>query len=153
LKSEFPDISLTLVGDGPQKKSLIELAKIKEIEDSTDFTGAVYDDEQLAKLFLKSQVYVLAGMGGLSINEAMCYSLPIICSICDGTEKHLVYEGKNGLYFESDNLSSLTETIRIMLADSNKCQKMGLESLKTIKQDINEHLVVAKYIECFSLLK
>ena len=55
--------------------------------------------KRLAKCFMKAQVYVLAGMGGLSINEAMCYSLPIVCSVCDGTEKHLVYENKNGHFF------------------------------------------------------
>lgn len=153
LTASFDDVTLTVVGDGPEKKALEQHAKKNGIAERVNFVGAIYDDHELAKLFLKAHIYVLAGMGGLSINEAMCYGLPVICSICDGTEKHLVFEGVNGSYFESDDLQSLTKVIGILLKDESKCDLMGIESIRIVKQEINEKVVVNKYIECFSMLK
>jgi len=55
-----------------------------------------------------SSVYVLAGMGGLSINDAMAYGLPVICSVCDGTERDLVTHHGNGLFFRENNVVDLS---------------------------------------------
>ena len=52
------------------------------------FEGSVYDPVRLGQYFLSSQIFVQPGMGGLAINEAMCFGKPIICSICDGTERN-----------------------------------------------------------------
>lgn len=66
--------------------------------DSIRFIGAVYDPEKLGAYMNESTVYVLAGMGGLSINDAMTYGMPVLCSVCDGTERDLVIDGKNGFF-------------------------------------------------------
>ncbi|ETK12582.1 hypothetical protein T235_08430 [Tannerella sp. oral taxon BU063 isolate Cell 8/11] len=95
----YRDSELVIVGDGPEKDALIKRAIDLGLRDKIIFTGAVYDLIELAQYMNESSVYVLAGMGGLSINDAMCFSLPIICSVCDGTEKDLVFEGENGFFF------------------------------------------------------
>lgn len=149
LKRKFPNISLTIVGGGEEKDSLVTLTNQLNISDNVIFKGAIYDEKELSKCFLKAHVYVLAGMGGLSINEAMCHSLPIICSICDGTEKHLVFEGENGSYFESDNLDSLVLAIERVIANPELRLSYGKESRRIIEEEINENVVVQKYLECF----
>ena len=45
-----------------------------------------------------SNIFVLPGTGGLAINEAMAYGLPVICSEADGTEKDLVIKVERGQY-------------------------------------------------------
>lgn len=149
LKESFPQIKLTIVGNGPEMDSLKDLAEKLEVHARIEFTGAIYDTVELSKRFLAAKVYVLAGMGGLSINEAMCYSLPIVSSICDGTEEHLVFENRNGKIFESDNLDSLIAAIHYILEDKERSDQMGVESRKIVEFDINEHLVVERYHDCF----
>ena len=99
LAPEYVEAELVIVGDGPELESLKDQASKLGLMSKISFVGAIYDPLVLGKYMDDSTVYVLAGMGGLSINEAMCYSLPIICSVCDGTEKDLVVDGENGFYF------------------------------------------------------
>ena len=92
---------------------------------------------------------MLAGMGGLSINEAMCFGKPVICSVADGTEKRLVREGYNGYYFESGSVTSLVSTIEKMFLDPAQIQLMGQRSKEIIQQEINIHTVLGNYMEAF----
>ena len=133
----YRDSELVIVGDGPEKDALIKRAIDLGLRDKIIFTGAVYDLIELAQYMNESSVYVLAGMGGLSINDAMCFSLPIICSVCDGTEKDLVFEGENGFFFKEDDVADLTEKLNWILSDLPRAAQMGEKSLQIIKERVN----------------
>ena len=90
----FPDAELVIVGDGPEREALEKQARDLGIDSRVVFAGEIYDNSLIARYMLASSVYILAGMGGLSINDAMTFSLPVICSVCDGTEWDLVYNGR-----------------------------------------------------------
>lgn len=150
LISKYPDIELVIIGKGEEEENLKNLVKTKKLESKVIFKGAIYDEEVLAKEMLSSDIYVLAGMGGLSINEAMCHELPIVCSVCDGTEKHLVFDDINGKIFIPDNIQSLTDAIDSILKDPAKKLEMGKASLKIIKENINVETVVNGYKKAFS---
>jgi glycosyltransferase involved in cell wall biosynthesis len=98
---------------------------------------------------LGAGIYVLAGMGGLSINEAMCFGKPVICSVADGTEKRLVKEGMNGHYFESGSLEDLVDKITLLFHEPEKISSMGLASREIIEKEINIHTVLGNYMEAF----
>ena len=133
----YRDSELVIVGDGPERESLIKRAIDLGLRDKILFTGAVYDPIELAQYMNESSVYVLAGMGGLSINDAMCFSLPIICSVCDGTEKDLVMDGANGFFFKEDDVADLAEKLNWMLSDLSMAIRMGEKSLQIIKERAN----------------
>ena len=152
LKTKFPKIELIVIGNGPEEQNLKTQTENLKITENVKFIGGVYDMAILGQYFMSSTVYILAGMGGLSINEAMCYNLPVICSEADGTEKKLVKEGQNGLYFENGNLESLTSKINQMLSDLEKTKKMGDKSLEIIENEVNIHTVLAKYLEAFEFV-
>jgi glycosyltransferase involved in cell wall biosynthesis len=92
---------------------------------------------------------VLAGMGGLSINDAMCYELPVICSVCDGTEKDLVEDGKNGYFFREDDADDLAAKIIMLLSNNDKRKQMRKESLRIIREKININTVAENYYLVF----
>ena len=137
IAKRFRDSELVIIGDGPEKDTLIRRAIDLGLRDKILFTGAVYDPIELAQYMNESSVYVLAGMGGLSINDAMCFSLPIICSVCDGTEKDLVLEGENGFFFKEDDVADLTEKLNWILSDLPKAMQMGKRSFQIIKERAN----------------
>jgi glycosyltransferase involved in cell wall biosynthesis len=93
---------------------------------------------------------VLAGMGGLSINDAMIFGLPVVCSVCDGTEKKLVKEGVNGVFFEEGNQEDLAEKIIYLLNHPSLIGEMGVRSTQIIQNEINIHTVLKGYLDCFS---
>jgi glycosyltransferase involved in cell wall biosynthesis len=151
LKKKYPFIQLAIIGEGEEESNLKEMVRVMHLEKEVKFLGAIYEGEKQTIEMLRSQVYVLAGMGGLSINEAMAHALPIVCSIADGTEKHLVFEGLNGFYFKDNDLDSLIAVLdKIFTSDT---VTMGYASLDIIRNKINMQTVSEKYIEAILSLK
>ena len=153
LRKKYVSTELTIVGDGPEMESLRAQVNEAGAQDFIQFTGGVYDMGELGRITCEAGIYVLAGMGGLSINEAMCFGKPVICSVADGTEKRLVREGYNGYYFESGSVTSLVSTIEKMFLDPAQIQLMGQRSKEIIQQEINIHTVLGNYMEAFKFVR
>lgn len=160
--TQYPDSELVIVGNGPELDNLKKQAaslglplRSKE-ENGVDgrgcvrFIGAVYDPKELGAYMNEATVYVLAGMGGLSINDAMTYALPVVCSVCDSTERDLVTDGRNGLFFRDGDADSLTEKILQLLASPQECRRMGQESERIIREQINIDTVCERYLKAFA---
>ncbi len=160
--TQYPDAELVIVGNGPELDNLKKQAaslglplRSKE-ENGVDgrgcvrFIGAVYDPKELGAYMNEATVYVLAGMGGLSINDAMTYALPVVCSVCDSTERDLVTNGRNGLFFRDGDADSLTEKILQLLASPQECRRMGQESERIIREQINIDTVSERYLKAFA---
>lgn len=145
-------IELYIIGAGPEEENLKQLAGQKAPEGVIKFLGSIYDAEVLAREITASSIYVLAGMGGLSINEAMAYGKPVICSKCDGTERDLVIDGINGYYFQEGDANDLASKIEVLLNDSGKCQTMGESALSVIEEKINVETVTQRFVDCFTYL-
>lgn len=149
LEAKYPSIELVVIGTGPDKAELEEQAKSLAISNRVNFIGGVYDNETLGQYLSESAIYVLGGMGGLSINDAMCFGKPIICSVCDGTEKKLVRNNLNGFIFENGSLDDLTSKIDRILSDPLLLKKMGEMSSSIIEKEINTNIVISNYLRAF----
>jgi len=149
LKNDFSDIELLIIGSGPEEDNLKDLTKRLSLNSNVKFIGAVYKSDILAKYMISSAIYVLAGMGGLSINEAMAFGKPVICSVCDGTEKKLVRDGFNGYYFKEGNKYDLANKIKLLLSNQNEIVRMGKNSETIIRDEININTVINGYIMAF----
>lgn len=149
LQCRFPEIELIVVGSGPEEGVLKSLGEELQVANRIRFVGAIYDLQILGKYLHASSVYLLAGMGGLSINDAMCFGKPIICAVADGTEKRLVRDGHNGYYFKNDNQASLNDTIELLVSDQDKVRKFGENSLNIIRKEINIHTMLNEYDAAF----
>ena len=146
---KYPASELVIVGNGPERDNLMDLVKKLNLDDRVVFAGAIYDPFELGQYMYESSAYVLAGMGGLSINDAMCFSLPVICSVCDGTETDLITDGVNGYFFEEGNADSLADKIDLIFSDLNHAKKMGEKSFLIIKDRVNLDVVSQTFIDAF----
>ncbi|TKB74909.1 MAG: glycosyltransferase family 4 protein [Nitrospira sp.] len=149
VRERWPKAELLVIGTGPEEASLKKLGDDLNLGTSVTFTGGVYDPRMLGQYYMASSLYVLAGMGGLSINEAMCFGLPVLCSVCDGTEKVLVREGVNGRYFRDGDEEDLHEKIIWCFEHAGELQQMGLKSLEIIRNEVNIRTVLDGYIRAF----
>lgn len=147
--ARFPDAELVVVGDGPELENLKRQAQTLGMEAHVRFAGAVYRPEELGAYMNESTVYVLAGMGGLSINDAMTYGMPIVCSVCDSTERDLVTDGRNGFFFQEGKAGNLAEKITTLFASPALCEEMGKESERIIREEINLESVCERYLQAF----
>jgi len=150
LKEEIPEIELLIVGKGKEEANLKAQVDRIGLSDNVKFIGGVYENNELGRYLNASSIYILAGMGGLSINQAMAFEKPVICSVADGTEKRLVREGYNGYYFKNGDSIDLANKIRKLVLDQDKVKEFGDNSLKIIKNEINVYTVLNGYINAFN---
>jgi glycosyltransferase involved in cell wall biosynthesis len=145
VRKEIPEAELVIVGDGPERDAFEKQAARLGVADAVRFVGPVYDPMELGHYFLSASLFVLPGLGGLSINEAMFYGLAIVCASGDGTEKFLVREGYNGAFFRTDDRNSLAETIVRLMSDQQELIRMGTRSREIIDREVNIGTVVQEY--------
>lgn len=143
-----PTVELAIIGDGPELENLKQQAIASPAADRIRFLGAVYDPIQLGGYMQVSSVYALAGMGGLSINDAMTYGLPVVCSVCDSTEVDLVTP-RNGSFFRQGDANDLAQKLENILQNPTLRQEMGEQSRKIILEKINLNYVADNYLTAF----
>lgn len=137
---------LNIIGDGPVKSGLIELAK--ELYPEAVFHGALYEKE-LEQQFLRGDLFVLPGTGGLAVQQAMSYGLPVIMEEGDGTQSELISE-RNGWILKSSRVSELRNTLEKALSDIPKLRLMGKESFRVVKEEVNVEKMVEVFIAVFN---
>lgn len=133
-KATHPDSALIIVGEGLLKSELKSLVEEKNISDVI-FTGRVVED--VSKYFLMADLFVLPGLGGLSIHHAMVHGLPVISASADGTERDLIVNNKNGYILESDSVEELALFLKKFLDHRELAKEFGKQSREIVEQKVN----------------
>jgi glycosyltransferase involved in cell wall biosynthesis len=139
---------LLIVGDGPEREALETLAK--KVYPSAEFIGAKHG-VQLKPYFQQSDLFVLPGTGGLAVQEAMSYGLPVIVAKGDGTQDDLVRE-KNGWQIEPENYEALASTMKNALSDVARLREMGKESYRIVSEEINIEKMAEVFVRALNVI-
>jgi glycosyltransferase involved in cell wall biosynthesis len=134
IKVDYPECVLIIVGDGklrPELESLVKSLDLAEVF----FAGKIV--EGVSKYFLSADLFVLPGLGGLSIHHAMIHGLPVISASADGTERDLIKDGVNGFLLKTDTVEELTAIIKKFLADKTLSRKFSIKSREMVDKFIN----------------
>ena len=137
---------LVIVGDGPERESLEALAK--QIYPSAEFVGSKHGEELKAH-FDEADLFVLPGTGGLAVQEAMSHGLPVIVAQGDGTQDDLVRK-ENGWQIPPDDFEALVATMKDALSDVARLRKMGAESYRIVKEEINIEKMAETFVRALN---
>ena len=137
---------LVIVGDGPERAELETLAR--DVYPAAEFTGAKHGAE-IKPYFAEADLFVLPGTGGLAVQEAMSYGLPVIVAKGDGTQDDLVREG-NGWQINPEDYGALVSTMKNALSDMARLQKMGQESFRIVSEEINTQKMVEVFVDALN---
>jgi glycosyltransferase involved in cell wall biosynthesis len=146
--AEIQNVRLVVIGDGPERAALESLAR--EIYPSAEFIGAKHGAE-LKPYFEEADLFVLPGTGGLAVQEAMSYGLPVIVAQGDGTQDDLVRK-ENGWQIPPDDFDALVSTMKDALSDVARLRKMGAESYRIVKEEINIEKMVEAFVTALNTL-
>jgi len=146
-KSGTP-LCVKIVGGGVDRRRLETIAADSGAD--VEFLGELRG-EALATVGEKADLFVLPGLGGLALQEAMSFGLPVIASEADGTELDLIRG--NGWLIEKENVELLSDTIRKALSDEKELRRMALESFRIVSEVINLEIMVDRFVaalNCFA---
>jgi glycosyltransferase involved in cell wall biosynthesis len=136
------DYIYVLIGDGECFDEIFDLIKIKGLDDKFVLLGQLYDEAELAKWFMISDLFVVPSCIGLSLHHAFSYGLPVITDNCIDTqssESELLYNRINGLNYEAGNASSLASVIKEIIEDNKLRAMLSKNASQTIMANSLEH--------------
>ena len=111
-----PKKALVLVGDGPLRTSMEDFADGNELE-SIYFMG-FQKRSDMGKFYALSDCLVLPSLKetwGMVVNEALCFSLPVVVSDQVGAGLDLVTPGENGHVFPAGDVSALADRLNELI--------------------------------------
>jgi glycosyltransferase involved in cell wall biosynthesis len=147
VQKQYPNATLCIIGDGPQKNKLQEKAKTLGITDAVIFTGKV-PKSTLAEYIKMSDVFVLnTAYEGLShqLLEVMDLGVPIVTTEVGGNPE-LIKHGVSGVLVKYNDTASLTQEITRLLAEEGSVQEM-ITAAKDRTKDFNKSTVSRELVD------
>ena len=144
LRARGREVSLCVVGDGPERTALEALARANGLEDRVRFRGAL-DHEGLLPLYRRawlliapSRVLANGRRDGIPnvIVEAMAMGLPCVGTRAGGIEEAVV-PGETGALAEPGDPASLAAAIDMLLQDPADLERLGRRSRRRVEESFD----------------
>ncbi len=140
--ARIADAWLVVVGDGPQRDSLVALAAELDLIDRVHWAGQRRDVPRLLSAFdLYVQPSLHEGLPN-AVLEAMAAGLPVVATAVGGTPE-LVVDGVTGLLVPPADPNALAWALASLLRDPDRRQCMGGAG----RERVAEHFSVEQMVE------
>jgi glycosyltransferase involved in cell wall biosynthesis len=106
-----PTATLTLLGEGADRKFLEDLAQVLDLDGSVRFPGFLgnpYSYMKRADIFISSSRY--EGFSNVIVESLAC-GTPVVATDCPSAVREVIEEGVNGWFAKNENVESLAQTI------------------------------------------
>lgn len=127
-------VILTVVGDGPEKKFLLGLARKLGLRNRVKFAGFLDERKKIAEL-KKADLFVSASLHegfGLVFLEAMQAGLPIVASDAGG-QTYFLHDGRHARIFRSGDKKDLVEKIDYFHHSRGEVSSYGKRNQEYVK--------------------
>ena len=137
LKGEY---TLLIVGSGKEEYT----QTLKELFKNIDCIFLGYKKpEELLPYYNISSFCILPGLGGLSINQAMAYGLPVLCTHADGAEEDVVRNNETGYIYKD-----IDDAIRYIHSKTDEdWKRMGKNASELMFGDFSLEKECERFIE------
>jgi phosphatidylinositol alpha-1,6-mannosyltransferase len=143
LRDEHPDLRYAVVGSGPRRGDLEDLARDLGIADRVRFLTGV-PDADLPGLYNNAEIYLgvsrpadlmIEGFG-ISLTEASACAVPVIGGSSGGIPD-AVREGETGLLVDAERPESVADAVRLLLRDGELARRLGAGGRKAVETFYN----------------
>lgn len=142
LKADCPELRLTVVGYGAERKNLEALIRKYNLENNACLKGEI-SDEELCCLLEKSTLFVLANVMLENGDCEGCPTVLIEASACgipaiggvEGGASSAIDDGVTGFLVNPRDIHALSQKIKMLLLDPELAQSMGAAGIEKVKRD------------------
>ena len=135
LRARHPGLTLTLVGDGPDRSGLEARAQALGLGDAVTFTGYL-GEAGVAEVLARSDMLVLPSFAEgvpVVLMEAMASGLPVVATRVGGVAE-LVEDGVSGLLVPPGDAGVLAGAMDRLLADPDLCRRFGAAGSAAVRE-------------------
>ena len=151
---ETGDGRLTIIGDGPERKNLEELAH--QTEGRIVFAGEIIDEETVGKWIYISDAFVMPGRLGLSVVHSFCFGAPVISQKKDvfyhGEGIGYIKDGFNGLLAIDGDTTDLAKKMKLIAEDSQLSDRMRKNAMDIIVNECSVDKMISGFEEAIDFV-
>lgn len=148
---EYPSTYFMIVGDGPQKGELYDLASAVGIRENVVFTGIRNDMPEIYSLF---DIFVIASFTeGLPmvLLEAMASHVPVIATKV-GAIPQVLDHGVSGLLVEPGNIERLQEAMKLLLRNKEQAKSFARKAYERVSANFSSKVMANQYLDVYRRL-
>ena len=151
LARDYPNLLFIVIGNGPDRKFMINRIRQLGIEDSVRLAGFV-SEKLLPPYYNAADYFVIPSSSGeglpMVLLEAMACGLPVIATTVGGMPE-IIKDMVNGVLVPPRNKEALAQAISRLLSLKKESQTIGMESRKTIENNFNWDKNVRQLVEIY----
>lgn len=126
VKTQCHDATLVIVGDGPERRNLEELASALGLQGSIRFVGWM-PYEQLPKFYANADVVAVPSLWepyGRVIVEAMSFGRAVVATDTEGA-RDLIQDGQTGFIVPVQDIQALADRIHYLFRNPQEAHRVG----------------------------
>lgn len=143
-------ISLTLIGDGPERRRLERLAESLLDAASYKIKNFVPHTE-VPKIMQEHDVYVLPSNAyegwGAVINEAMGAGCAVIASDMTGAGKAMIESSNNGFLFKSGSQADLARCLNLLVGDQKLLREISEQAIIDVSDFWSPNIAASRFLQ------
>ena len=148
VRQRVPDVRFRIIGGGPLRQSLCEMASSLGVDDIVEFLG---HREDVASLLATSDIYAFPSRTEAFPNgliEGMAAGLPVVSSGVGGMLE-LVNDRRNGLLVPPDDAGALAESLVELMEVPTLANALAIAARRTIEARYSFERMVAAFTDLY----
>lgn len=144
-------IKFIILGDGPEKESLMLIADHLEL-DNVFFYDSISRDkipEILSSIDVSiiplRKIELFKGAIPSKIFESLALKKPILLGVEGEAYNLFIKKGNCGLFYEPENAQSLTDAAQQISQDPDLCRQLGENGLNFVKEKFERSVIASKF--------
>lgn len=145
------NVALHYVGDGPEYVNLKEKVESLGLTNNVVFHGAIHDENRTGDILIASDMMVMPGYLGLSVNHAFCFDCPVMSfeqqenGPFHSPEVEYVIDNETGFLLKEHSAKSLADALNSYFNNSTLQNTMK----ENIQQMVSEVFPIEKMVKGF----
>lgn len=159
LKSRYNlTLGIHFIGDGEMLQPIKERVRLNVLESDFYFHGPLYDDEKNGELLFISDLMIMPGDLGLSVNHAFCFGCPVVSFKrkngipAHGPEVEYVVNNKTGFLIEDSTPEAMAATINDFIRNNTLKEEFQKNIAFTVENIFPLEKMVGGVLDCIDYL-
>ena len=156
LKEDGYKFVIDMFGSGEELDATMNLAKTLGVEDVVKFRGNLPNQEILNEM-RQHEIFLFTsdrneGWGAV-LNESMTNGCAVVASNLIGSVPFLIKDEENGVVFQSGNIDSLYQTVKLLLDNSELRNTISKNAIKTMREVWNPQNAAKRFLQLVKALQ